>query len=138
VSGKTKANTTKQNKNYDIDMANTNNLSKKNLNEQETSLRPNQIVKQTTSLPSSTESTQNTKTTVKRENPSALISESLKKIVRSGITNQNTADKKAISEELKNIVRSGILDLGILGLWSKDPIVPAHTSPMPVFRPGVN
>ena len=42
--------------------------------------------------------------------------ESLKNIVRSGITNQDNVDKKAISEELKNIVRSGILDLGILGL----------------------
>jgi hypothetical protein len=65
----------------------------------------------------------------------ALLSESLKNIVRSGITNQDNVDKKAISEELRNIVRSGILDLGILGLWSKDPIVPANTSPMPVFRP---
>merc|ERR1711892_437343 len=66
----------------------------------------------------------------------ALLSESLKNIARSGITNQDNADKKAISEELKNIVRSGILDLGILGLWSKDPIIPSNTSPMPVFRPG--
>ena len=66
----------------------------------------------------------------------ALLSKSLKNIVRSGITNQDNADKKAISEELKNIVRSGILDLGILGLWSKDPIIPSNTSPMPVFRPG--
>ena len=65
----------------------------------------------------------------------ALLSESLKNIVRSGITNQDNIDKKAISEELRNIVRSGILDLGILGLWSKDPIVTANTSPMPVFRP---
>ena len=64
-----------------------------------------------------------------------LLSDNLKKIVRSGITNQDNVDKKAITEELKNIVRSGILDLGILGLWSKDPLPTTHTSPMPVFRP---
>jgi len=64
-----------------------------------------------------------------------VISDTLKNIVRSGITNQENVDKKAITEELKNIVRSGILDLGILGLWSQDPIPPTNTSPRPVFRP---
>ena len=40
----------------------------------------------------------------------ALLSESLKNIVRSGITNQDNVYTKAIIKELKNIVRSGILD----------------------------
>jgi len=65
----------------------------------------------------------------------ALVSDTLKNLVRSGITNQENVDKKAITEELKNIVRSGILDLGILGLWSQDPLPPSNTSPRPVFRP---
>jgi len=140
VSRQSKATTDKQNaliSKDDINIANTEKPTIENQKEQQTSLQPKQIVKQTASLPPSTENIKLTNTKSK-QNPSVLISESLKNIVRSGITNQSTADKKAISEELKNIVRSGILDLGILGLWSKDPLVPTHTSPMPVFRPGVN
>ena len=35
---------------------------------------------------------------------------------------QAGVDTVALNAELKSIIKSGILDLGVLGLWSKDDI----------------
>ena len=31
-------------------------------------------------------------------------------------------DRAALNAELKSIIKSGILDLGVLGLWERDPV----------------
>ena len=31
-------------------------------------------------------------------------------------------DREALNAELKSIIKSGILDLGVLGLWERDPV----------------
>merc|ERR1712098_66448 len=69
-----------------------------------------------------------------------------RKVNKSSLTDQllsavkAATDKKEITpltEELKSVVKSGILDLGVLGLWSKDiELKPTfNQKPRPVYQP---
>ena len=68
----------------------------------------------------------------------SILSDHLVSAVQAGITNQvagnegmehfiitflkDQDDREALNAELKSIIKSGILDLGVLGLWERDPV----------------